>query len=75
MDHAHSKDQKTCQICVENEKDRLANVVFRIMRNAAMMLDLKITLALLTMFTPVKLKPKSSAKQKDDNRTRTSRKT
>jgi len=68
MQHSHSKDQKTCQICVENEKERLANQMFRIMRSAAMMLELRIQLALLTMFTPAKLKPEPSAKQKDGTR-------
>ena len=47
--------------------------MFRIMRTAAMMLELRIQLALLTMFTPVKLKPKKSSSKKDDNRTDASR--
>jgi len=73
MDHAHYKGQKSCFICVENQKDVLANMAFRIMRNAAMREELKITLALLTMFTPHKLKPKAIVSKKDDNRTRTNR--
>ena len=73
MEHSHSKGQKTCQICVENQKEALANQMFRIMRTAAMMLELRIQLALLTMFTPHKLKPKKSSSKKDDNRTDASR--
>ena len=75
MDHTHFKDQKSCQICVENQKDVLANMAFRVMRTAVMREELRIQLALLTMFTPHKLKPKSSPSKKDDNRTRTNRKT
>ncbi len=65
MEHYHFKDQTNCQICVENQKDIIANRFWRIIKNTALIRELNIMVAMIKLFEPIRVKPKSATPEMD----------
>ena len=71
VDHAHLKDQKTCQICIQNYQAQISKQVYRWVRNYAKILELNIQSAMIKMFELVPNKAKQDAPVVDEsNRTK-----
>jgi len=70
MDHAHEKKQRNCTICLENQKDYYANIMYRATRRWDNAKRLNLEIAMIKLFDTPKLKPKDRSPKDDGTRTR-----
>ena len=72
MDHAHSKGQKECQMCVQNQIAVIAKGIYRWVKNYALIRQLNIQSAMIKMFEPPRNKTKPTVLQPDGAGNKTS---
>lgn len=69
MDHAHSKGQKECQMCVQNQIAVIAKGIYRWVKNYALIRQLNIQTAMIKMFEPIRNKTKQNTPLEDEHKT------
>ena len=71
MDHAHSKDQKYCQMCVQNKQEAVTKSIYRWVRSYNKILELNIQTAMIKIFEPLRNKTKQTVPPIDESKNRT----